>query len=236
MEAFFYGGFAFVGLIIVPAQPFSWPSVHWWINFKTGEHSIMRQDLRCYYLMYAARYMQAIVSVLMEHRRKDFIEMQVHHVVTCLLVAVSYQYGWTRVGVIVMVLLDPADVPLHVAKLCKYNAEYGLGAMWQTMADRFFELFSIVFFITRIGMYPYVCWSAHVESERYFPHGTPEYTCLVLLDILLVLQFYWFSLIFKAVANMLIKGGIEDIRSDDEDETTEVIGKQKLTCSDIPDN
>ena len=76
-------------------QPFSWPSVHWWINFKTGEHSvascscamaaialtvgvpqIMRQDLRCYYLMYAARYMQAIVSVLMEHRRKDFIEMQ----------------------------------------------------------------------------------------------------------------------------------------------------------------
>ena len=43
---------------------------------SAGVPQIMRQDLRCYYLMYAARYMQAIVSVLMEHRRKDFIEMQ----------------------------------------------------------------------------------------------------------------------------------------------------------------
>jgi len=234
MEAIFYGSFTIIGLAIVPSQPTSWPSDQWWINFKTGEHSMMRQDLRCYYIMYASRYLQGIVSCLMEHRRKDFVEMQVHHVVTVGLVSLSYIYGWNRIGVIVMVLLDPADVPLHVAKLCKYTADYGGAHFYQVMADRFFELFATLFFVTRILMYPYVCWSAHIESARYFSHGMPEYACIILLEILLCLQVYWFHLLVHAVMTMIEKGGCEDIRSDDEDEV-DVIGKGKLTCSDIPE-
>jgi len=235
-EAMFYGSFALVGLAIVPSQPFFWPSSKWWIDFSTGQHSYMRQDLRCYYIMYASRYMQAIVSVLMEHKRKDFIEMQVHHVVTVGLVGLSYYGGWNRVGVIVMVLLDPADVPLHVAKLCKYTYDYGRGAIWQTLADRCFELFALVFFITRICMYPYVCWSSHFEAARYFEFDAAAWTCVALLEILLVLQCYWFWLLMKAIINMLTKGGVEDIRSDDEeDDKAEGTGRSKLTCSDIPE-
>ena len=45
---------------------------------------------------------------------------------------------YNRVGVVVMILLDPADVPLHSAKLCKYmNME--------AAADVFFIMFGVTF-------------------------------------------------------------------------------------------
>ena len=85
-------------------------------------------------------------------------------------------------------------------------------------ADRVFELFALVFLVTRIAMYPYVCWSAHVEATRYFPKGLPEWTCVALLWTLYGLQCYWFYLIIKVAVRMLATGRAEDVRSDDEDD------------------
>lgn len=227
LEMVFYGSFTAFGLMIVPTQAWVWPSKHWWIDFHSGSHAVMRDDMRCYYIMYASRYLQGLLSVFIEHRRKDFVEMQVHHWATVVLVWVSYACGWNRIGVIVMLLLDPADVPLHVAKQCKYisDSRKGSGAVagfdvWGVAADRLFEFFAVVFFVTRILMYPYICWSAHIEATRYFPKGLPEWTCVALLELLFCLQLYWFWLLIKAVINMISKGGVEDIRSDDEDEDT----------------
>ena len=97
MELLNYGVFAVVGMIIVPKQPWSWPSAQWWEGYTSlgspdypGPHSKMSQALCAYYILYASRYMANIFSVLMEHKRKDFLEMQLHHVVTVALVSVSY--------------------------------------------------------------------------------------------------------------------------------------------------
>ena len=84
-----------------------------------------------------------------EHKRKDFRQMFVHHVVTIVITLVSYQIDFNRVGAVVKLLMDPADVPLHGAKLCKYC---GL----EFIADRCFELFALSFFVTRLVMYGYV--------------------------------------------------------------------------------
>ena len=224
MEAIFYGGFTILGATIVPNQPWVWPSSQWWENFSTGDHLVMRDDLRCYYLLYGARYFQGFISVLLEPKRKDYVEMQIHHVVTVAVVWVSYLYGWNRVGAVVMLLLDPADVPLHVAKLQKHIADAhvktspGVAKLFYNLADSTFVLFAVTFFVTRVAMYPYICWSAHVEATRYFPKGIPEWSCVALLEILLVLQCYWFFLIVKAAVNMLIRGHVEDVRSDDDDD------------------
>lgn len=227
MEASIYGLFAIIGLVIVPSQPWVWPSSNWWIGFADpgAPHALMRDDLRCYYLLYTARYMQNLVSVLLEPKRKDFVEMCIHHLVTVIVAGISYWYGWNRIGVVVMVLLDPADVPLHVAKMCKYLSE-DAGSKppflsqhgWATCADRMFEFFAVVFFLTRCVVYPYVCWSAHIEATRYFPKGVPEWMCVFLLHTLLVLQFYWFSLLLKVAIKMARGQHVEDVRSDDEDE------------------
>lgn len=219
-EAMFYGTFAYIGIRIVPSQPWSWPSDNWWKDFSTGSHLTMRSDLRCYYLLYEARYLQAAVSVLLEAKRKDFAEMMTHHIVTIVVVIISYCFGWNRVGVAVMVLLDPADVPLHLAKLCKYTAEQTKRSnwMWQYLADRLFEVFAVLFFVTRLIMYGYVCWSATVESKRHFDLKTAAITCVLLLYALLALQIYWFGLIVKVAMKLLRGNSVDDPRSDDEDE------------------
>lgn len=219
MEVIFYGGFMIIGLRVVPSQDWVWPSAMWWKGFADGGHELMRPDLRCYYIMYIARYFQAGISVLLESKRKDFIEMMIHHVATVAVCYISYVYGWNRVGVVVMVLLDPGDVPLHLAKLCKYTAESTKRQIWQVLADRLFEIFAIVFFITRIVLYSYVCWSSHFEASRYFAKSAPEWTCVGLLYTLLLLQLYWFFLIIRVAVKLIRGQGAEDPRSDDEDDS-----------------
>jgi len=218
LEALVYGIFTIIGIAIVPNQPWAWPSANWWKGFDSGDHLIMRSDLRCFYILYAARYIQAAVTVLLEPKRKDFLEMMVHHIVTIGVVYVSYFGGWNRVGVVVMVLLDPADVPLHLAKLCKYTSEALEMNIWQFFADRLFEFFAVLFFVTRLVMFGYVCWSAHIESEQYFHLDYAAKFCVLLLYLLMVLQLYWFGSILKVAMKLLRGQGAEDIRSDDEDE------------------
>merc|ERR1711920_525987 len=144
--------------------------------------------------------------------------MMVHHIVTVVLIYISYVQGFNRVGSVIMVLLDPADVPLHLAKLCKYMyvAEAFGGYAWQFMADRLFEGFAVVFFISRILMYGYVCWSAHDTAMRHMVKGFSEWACLILLNLILLLQIYWFVLILKVAWKLLRGGGADDPRSDDE--------------------
>mmetsp|Transcript_26561 Transcript_26561/g.81677 ORF Transcript_26561/g.81677 Transcript_26561/m.81677 type:complete len:331 (+) Transcript_26561:952-1944(+) len=224
IEFVIYASFTALGCLVVPSQPWIWPSKHWWIGFSTGSHASMRDDLRCYYLLYGARYVAGFISVYFEPRRKDYVEMQLHHVVTVAVVAISYLYGWNRIGCVVMLLLDPADVPLHAAKMCKYVAD-ARGSRQPTLAkrctfcaDRVFELFAVVFLATRVLAYPYVCWSAHVEATRYFPKGAPEWTCVGLLWTLYALQCYWFFLIINVAIRMAVHGKAEDVRSDSEGE------------------
>ena len=72
---------------------------------------------------------------------------EVHYFVT-VWIGVSYAYGWNRVGAVVMVLLDPADVPLHIAKQFKYIGDARGGntqKLMQAGADFFFVVFMLLF-------------------------------------------------------------------------------------------
>ena len=230
MEMLFYGVFSIVGYILVMSQTWFWPSQNWWDGFadKDGEgrslHSYMTDALAGYYILYAARYFQGAISVCLEHKRKDFWEMQIHHLVTFLLVVISYAYGWNRVGAVIMLNFDPADVPLHTAKMLKYLGErrcVKAENAWATLADVFFVLFMTLFFGTRIFLHGYICWSAHIEATRYFPKFAAEWTCVALLYILLCLQLFWGWLIVKVLWKLATTGHVEDNRSDDEGSQSE---------------
>lgn len=228
MEQIFYGAFACFGSVMVLTQEWSWPSKNWWLDFDKKDvdgfsiHSHMTEAVAAFYILYAARYFQGMLSVCLEHKRRDFWEMQLHHFVTCALVAISYTYGWNRVGLVIMLVLDPADVPLHTAKMCKYIGERRCPKQpsnaYQLASDGLFVVFMLSFFATRLVMYPYICWSAHIEATQYFEKGVPEWTCVVLLYILLALQVFWGWLILRVLYKLVRDGHVEDNRSDDEEE------------------
>ena len=64
-------------------------------------------------------------------------------------------------------------------------------------------------------------WSAHVERPMYTYNALPERIGTYLCDVLLVLQFYWFSLLVKAAVKKMRTGTLDDVRSDDEDDEAE---------------
>jgi ceramide synthetase len=129
MELLFYGLFSYMNIIVFFSQRWSWPSERWWIDYEKVDtaseysvHSYMTETVAAYFLLYGARYTQSVLSVFIEHRRKDFIEMQIHHFVVVNLIVLAYYFGWIRIGLAIMVVQDPADVPLHIAKMLKYLA------------------------------------------------------------------------------------------------------------------
>lgn len=217
MEMVFYGGFAIVGLRVLCMQVWVWPSANWWLGYAEGRHIFMRADFRCFYMMYISRYAQGLVSVLLEPKRKDLAQMLIHHGATVVLIALSYVSGWNRVGLVVMVLMDPGDVPLHTAKLCKYMHAVTNKKIWEFLANRLFEFFGVIFFLTRLVAHGYVCWSAHIEATRYFKKTPAAWACVALLELLLALQIYWFSLIIQVAIRRAKGGQTTDIRSDSSD-------------------
>ena len=103
-EFILYGVFTVVGLACLLPESWLWPTTEWW----PIEQATMSNALRCWYLLDAARYTASLISLtVFEHRRKDYNQMLVHHVVTVVITLISYQTDFNRVGAVVKLLMDP---------------------------------------------------------------------------------------------------------------------------------
>jgi acyl-CoA-dependent ceramide synthase len=68
-----------------------------------------------YYLVQFAFWLQQIVVVNIEERRKDHWQMFTHHIITCTLLFCSYGFYHTQVGNVILVLMDFVDIFLAVS-------------------------------------------------------------------------------------------------------------------------
>lgn len=112
-----------------------------------------------------------------------------------------------------MYFFDWADIPLLCAKLCKYLSK-DPNDSYQFAANRLFECFGVLFFLTRIVYYDYVVVAAWMDLSSDFVNRGCQY----LLLLLVVLQTYWLGLIVQALIRQKENGGkIEDIREEKKD-------------------
>lgn len=125
-----------------------------------------------------AFYWSLTVTQFIDVKRKDFWQMFIHHMVTLLLMSLSWVCNLHRVGSLVLVVHDCADIFLEVnisiyifwlpsgrnwlchsnmscsfqaAKLTKY-------ANYQKLCDFIFAIFTIVWIVTRLGFYPRIIY------------------------------------------------------------------------------
>jgi acyl-CoA-dependent ceramide synthase len=70
---------------------------------------------KCYYLLQWAFYVQQILVVNIEEKRKDYTQMLVHHIFTTALLFLSYGYYHMRVGLVIMCTMDLVDIILPVS-------------------------------------------------------------------------------------------------------------------------
>ncbi|KAF1953439.1 longevity-assurance protein-like protein [Byssothecium circinans] len=139
---------------------------------------------KLYYLIQWGFWLQQLLVVNIEEKRKDYWEMFTHHIFTSALLFLSYGMYHTRVGTVILCIMDLVDIVLPTAKLLKYTG-------YSNACDVFFGLFVITWLITRHVFYPLVCWSIYKHSPTdmapgcYFPNGafipasqTAEYEAL----------------------------------------------------------
>ncbi|KAK4624633.1 Sphingosine N-acyltransferase-like protein ALT7 [Fulvia fulva] len=125
--------------------------------------------MKLYYLTQFAFWIQQIVVIHLEERRKDHYQMLTHHFVTCGLMLGSYGYRQWRVGNAILVLMDIVDLIFPAAKILRY-----LGM--QTACDAAFGLFVVAWVFARHVCYLSVCWSiyahVHVKTMHYGVYST----------------------------------------------------------------
>lgn len=188
--------------------------------FRGWPDQEFKLPLKLFYMCQCGFYLYSIGALLKwETRRKDFAVMMSHHIITVILISVSYITGFFRVGSIVLALHDASDVFMEAAKVFKYS-ENELGA------SVFFGLFAISWLILRLIIFPF--WvirstSYHLVdclslSEVY--DMSLYYIFNTMLLTLLVFHIYWWILICAMIMRQMKNRGKvgEDIRSDSEDD------------------
>lgn len=83
-----------------------------WQNYP---HIPLAGPFKFYYLTQSAFYLHQILILNAEAHRKDHWQMMTHHIITSLLILGSYFTNLTRVGCLIMMLMDLPDIFLPVS-------------------------------------------------------------------------------------------------------------------------
>ncbi|KAL8716420.1 MAG: hypothetical protein Q9220_000327 [cf. Caloplaca sp. 1 TL-2023] len=219
-----------------------------WTNWPDRE---MNGLFKWYYLAQFAFWIQQIVVVNIEERRKDHWQMFTHHIVTCSLMFMSYGYHQTKVGNTILCLMDVVDLLLPLAKMFKYLD-------MKTPCDVTFVAFALVWFVARHILYGFVCYSVYADIPTEINYGcyrgpnanlvgpttvSDDYDHLIqpfrdpeglvcwdnnikwiFLWILLILQtilLIWFGMILQVLWKAIKGQELEDSRSDVDEDESE---------------
>ncbi|KAK1758106.1 TLC domain-containing protein [Echria macrotheca] len=157
----YYSVFWTLGVYIYCKSPYYLKLSELWTSWPSREISGL---MKGYMLAQLAFWVQQILVINIEERRKDHWQMFTHHIVTISLIFASYRYGYTRVGNLILVLMDVVDLFLPAAKCLKYTG-------YNTLCDCMFGVFMISWFFARHVFYIMVCYSVWVQTPEIMPTG-----------------------------------------------------------------
>lgn len=214
----------YTSFVLVGARSMLYPHMQSWVTdprqlFEGWPHHHSNELTYFYYMCQLGCYMHQLLWT--EVARSDSLEMMTHHIITMTLVVISYKTNFTRIGSLIFILHDVSDIFLEVAKCFKYTSEVKGREVFQTLTDVFFGIFAILFFVTRLVMFPKMIivtlWVYGYETFGCQWWGGWIF-CLVLFCLQL-LHIFWFYLIVRMIFRLFILGTVEkDVRSDDEED------------------
>lgn len=209
MWQFTYYTIAFIiGVYVLVDKPWLYDINNCWADYP---YMRLDTDVWCYYMMSLGFYWSMTLTHFVETRRKDFYQMFFHHLVTIALIVFSFTCNFVRIGSLILIVHDIADIPLHMSKMLIYLE-------WKRLCDAVFSFFSILWIITRCGIYPFwIVSNTLFDAANQVPMHPVYYIFNVLLGLLAVLHYYWTYFILRIIVNTAIKGKVEDDRSSSDD-------------------
>lgn len=196
-----------VGMCVLWTKPWFWDIKHCWYGYP---HQSIDTPIWSYYMLSMSYYWSLLVSQFFDIKRKDFWQMFAHHIITLLLLLLSWVCNFHRVGSLVLVIHDCSDIFLEAFKVTKY-------ANRQKLSDCIIVVFIVSWLITRMGYYPRVIYSTSVEATQILVMFPVYYIFNSMLLMLLMLHIVWTYMIFVVAYNSLKSGKAEnDCRSSSE--------------------
>ncbi|KAF7540113.1 hypothetical protein G7Z17_g12268 [Cylindrodendrum hubeiense] len=222
--AIYFGVLGPAGLWVMSLTPV------WYFNtagmYEGFPHTTHLAPVKFYYLLEAAYWaQQAIVLVLgMEKPRKDFKELVGHHIVSLSLIALSYRFHFTYIGLAVYVTHDISDFFLATSKTLNY--------LDSSLTGPYFVLFMGVWIYLRHYINLKIIWSLFTEFETIGPFEMDweagQFKCRLaqvitstLLSSLQALNLFWLFYISRIAYRFAFQNQLDDDRSEDEDEEEE---------------
>jgi len=198
--------FAFIyGLVVLYNKPFFWDINKAWEGYP---HQSTPWELNLYYGFQLSCYWSMLFSQFVDVKRKDFMEMFIHHIATIFLISLSWMCNMVRTGSLILICHDCADIFLESAKIFKY-------LHWQKLCDICFGIFFLVWVATRLTILPfYLTENILISCHQHFP-TFPAFNVLKgLIIVLLVLHTVWTYFILKILYRAMLSGKTEkDSRS-----------------------
>ncbi|KAE8160425.1 TLC domain-containing protein [Aspergillus tamarii] len=218
--AIYFGIFGPFGLYVM------YRSDIWYFNttamyegFPHREHEAL---FKAYYLLQASYWaQQAIVLLLqLEKPRKDFKELVGHHIITLALIALSYRFHFTYMGIAVYITHDVSDFFLATSKTLNYLDSF--------ITPPYFGMFVGMWIYLRHYLNLKILWAVLTEFRTVGPFElnweTQQYKCWIsqyitfaLLASLQAVNLFWLFLILRILKNYIFNSIRKDERSDDED-------------------
>ncbi|XP_005098579.1 ceramide synthase 2 [Aplysia californica] len=205
-------------------KPWFYETIHCWKGWP--EHHIS-DDIYWYYMVEGAFYLSLLFSLFTDHKRKDFVEMVVHHVATLTLMTLSWVNNFVRIGTLVLLVHDAVDSSLEAAKVAKYIGQ-------DKACEILFFTFMVVWVITRMTIFPFrIIYSTmfeslpalEEESNGLFTIYVVYNFLLCTLQVLHIIWFYYIALIaYDAVRGQMRKDSRSSLESasESEDDTNQV--------------
>ncbi|XP_066593918.1 ceramide synthase 6 [Prorops nasuta] len=209
-----YYTYSFIfGIVILWDKSWLWDINNCYYNYP---YHPVTSDIWWYYMISMAFYWSLSFSQFFDVKRKDFWQMFIHHIATIVLMCFSWVGNLTRIGSLVLLVHDCADIFLEAAKMAKY-------ANYQKLCDFIFVIFTLLWIVTRIGIYPFwIIYSTSIEAPKLVPMFPAYYIFNSLLILLLFLHAIWTWLILKIAYNAFNAGQMEgDIRSNSSDDVSD---------------
>ncbi|CAK1589947.1 unnamed protein product [Parnassius mnemosyne] len=204
-RCFFYLYNFSYGLFVMWDKEWLWDIDQCYIGYP---HQGVTNDVWWYYMISSAFYWSLTISQFWDVRRKDFWQMFVHHLATIALLSFSWVCNLHRIGTLVLLVHDSADILLDAAKAAKY-------ANYQKLCDGMFAIFTVLWIVTRLGIYPfYIIWSTTIRAPMLVPMFPAYFIFNSLLCLLLCLHILWTWLILQVAYKAITAGRLDgDIRS-----------------------
>lgn len=201
--------------------------------YATYPDFTMPKSIKIFYLFQSSFWAQqaSVLILQLEKPRKDYNQLVFHHIITLLLIWLSYVFHFTNMGLAVYITMDVSDWFLSLTKILNYlNSPY---------TPHSFIFFMLIWGYLRHFINLKILWSLMTEFKSVGDYNlnfaTSQYKCWIsqtitflLIGGLQLVNLFWSFLILRILYRLVVNGVQQDERSDVESDVESIGSKDVI--------